>query len=650
MSDIFLMNNNQSPNFQPIKLEETINQITTKGLKMADIASQGNDWSSVIEPLDKIEHELGKQTSVNSHMNSVMFSEKFNIEYEKTLPLISKYYSEIGANKSLYKAFKRLKQSNLSEQQQHIVKESIQGFELSGVGLEGKSANRFKDIQKELSLLSNQFSKNVLQSTNEWKKTVTLEELSGYSETQLAKIKTEEGYCVNLQMPIYIDVMIYAENRNLREEVYRAYISRASDVGYTSKEFDNREVMKNILELRSELSKLLDFSNYAELSIKSKMVESPEAVVEFLEKLVNFSSSQAQIELEELKSFSGHELMPWDLMYYSEQLKRKKFGYKRSDLTPYFPENSVLSGLFSTIEKLYGIVLAEIEEDTYHSDVKVLELKDKNGLIGRIYLDVYSRENKRGGAWMSDYQSLYKNNLPVAFVVCNLNTPTEDKPALFEFDEIVTLFHEFGHALHHILTKVPFPCAAGISGVPWDGVELPSQYMEFFCYEKEVVDSISGHWKTGEKLPDDLFDKVVDSKNFQSGLQMLRQCEFALWDINTHIMDLDTYKILDMVREKTSLMPIIDENRFLNSFSHIFSGGYAAGYFSYKWAEVLAADAYDFVKKGGGIGSKSAYHFRECILEVGGSLDFMNQYIKFRGGKPKIEGLLKASGITINYS
>jgi len=599
MSDIFLMNNNQSPNFQPIKLEETINQITTKGLKMADIASQGNDWSSVIEPLDKIEHELGKQTSVNSHMNSVMFSEKFNIEYEKTLPLISKYYSEIGANKSLYKAFKRLKQSNLSEQQQHIIKESIQDFELSGVGLEGKSANRFKDIQKELSLLSNQFSKNVLQSTNEWKKTVTLEELSGYSETQLAKIKTEEGYCVNLQMPIYIDVMTYAENRNLREEVYRAYISRASDVGYTSKEFDNREVMKNILELRSELSKLLDFSNYAELSIKSKMVESPEAVVEFLEKLVEYSRSQAQIELAELKSLSGHELMPWDLMYYSEQLKRKKFGYKRSDLTPYFPENSVLSGLFSTIEKLYGIVLAEIKEDTYHSDVKVLELKDKNGLIGRIYLDVYSRENKRGGAWMSDYQSLYKDNLPVAFVVCNLNMPTEDKPALFEFDEIVTLFHEFGHALHHILTKVPFPCAAGISGVPWDGVELPSQYMEFFCYESEVVDSISGHWKTGEKLPDDLFDKVVASKNFQSGLQMLRQCEFALWDINTHIMDLDTYKILDMVREKTSLIPIIDENRFLNSFSHIFSGGYAAGYYSYKWAEVLAADAYEFVKRVG---------------------------------------------------
>jgi len=644
------MKSNQTPNFNPKDIIRNITQLTENGLKQSELASKGDDWHSVVDLLDESEHLIGREMSVNSHLNAVMFSESFNEEYEKTLPIISNYYSEIGANKSLYNAFKRLKKSSLNEQQKHIVKDSIKGFELSGVGLEGEYSDRFKAIQEQLSVLSNQFSKNVLLATNSWKKTVTIDDLKGYGEAEKLKVKEGVEYVINLQIPVYIDLMTYAENRNLREEVYRAYISRASDVGYTSKEFDNREVMKNILEFRSELSKLLGFSNYAELSIKSKMVESPEAVVEFLEKLVEYSRSQAQIELAELKSFSGHELMPWDLMYYSEKLKQKKFGYKRSDLTPYFPEDGVLSGLFSTIEKLYGIVLVEIEEDTYHSDVKVLELKDKIGLIGRIYLDVYSRENKRGGAWMSDYQSLYKDNLPVAFVVCNLNTPTEDKPALFEFDEIVTLFHEFGHALHHILTKVPFPCAAGISGVPWDGVELPSQYMECFCYEREVVDSISGHWKTGEKLPDDLFDKVVASKNFQSGLQMLRQCEFALWDINTHIMDLDTYKILDMVREKTSLIPIIDENRFLNSFSHIFSGGYAAGYYSYKWAEVLAADAYDFVKKSGGIGSKSAHHFRECILEVGGSLDFMQQYIKFRGGKPKIEGLLKASGIAENHS
>ena len=647
---ISFMKSNETPNFIPKNIIRNITQLTENGLKQSELASKGNDWHSVVDLLDESEHLIGREMSVNSHLNAVMFSELFNEEYEKTLPIISNYYSEIGANKSLYNAFKRLKKTSLNKQQKHIVKDSIRGFELSGVGLKDKDSDRFKAIKEQLSVLSNQFSKNVLQATNSWKKTVSKDDLKGYGEAELSKVKKGSEYVINLQMPVYIDLMTYAENRNLREEVYRAYISRASDIGITSKEFDNTDVMKNILELRSELSKLLDFSNYAELSIKSKMVESPEAVVEFLEKLVDYSSSQAQIELAELKSFSGHELMPWDLMYYSEKLKQKKFSYKRSDLTPFFPEDSVLSGLFSTIEKLYDISLVEIEEDTYHSDVKVLEIKDKTSVIGRIYLDVYSRENKRGGAWMSDYQSLYKDNLPVAFVVCNLNIPTEDKPALFEFDEIVTLFHEFGHALHHILTKVPFPCAAGISGVPWDGVELPSQYMEFFCYEREVVDSISCHWKTGEKLPDNLFDKVVASKNFQSGLQMLRQCEFALWDINTHIMDIDTYKILDMVREKTSLIPIIDENRFLNSFSHIFSGGYAAGYYSYKWAEVLAADAYDFVKVSGGIGSQSAHHFRKCILEVGGSLDFMQQYIKFRGGKPKIEGLLKDSGIAINHS
>jgi len=644
------MKSNQIPNFIPKNIIRNITQLTENGLKHSELASKGEDWHNVVDLLDESEHLIGREMSVNSHLNAVMFSESFNEEYEKTLPIISNYYSEIGANKSLYNAFKRLKKSSLNEQQKHIVKDSIKSFELSGVGLDGEDLARFKAIQEQLSVLSNQFSKNVLQATNSWKKTVTIDDLKGYGEAELSKVKKGVEYVVNLQIPVYIDLMTYAENRDLREEVYRAYISRASDIGITSKEFDNHDVMKNILELRSELSKLLDFSNYAELSIKSKMVESPEAVIEFLEKLVEYSRSQAQIELVELKSLSGHELMPWDLMYYSEKLKQKKFSYKRSDLTPYFPEDGVLNGLFSTIERLYGILLVEIKEDTYHPDVKVLELKDKTGVIGRIYLDVYSRENKRGGAWMSDYQSLYKDNLPIAFVVCNLNTPTEGKPALFEFDEIVTLFHEFGHALHHLLTKVPFPCAAGISGVPWDGVELPSQYMEFFCYERGVVDSISSHWKTGEKLPDDLFDKVVASKNFQSGLQMLRQCEFALWDINTHISDLDTYKILDMVREKTSLIPIIDENRFLNSFSHIFSGGYAAGYFSYKWAEVLAADAYDFVKNDGGIGSKSALHFRECILEVGGSLDFMQQYIKFRGGKPKIEGLLKASGIALNHS
>ena len=640
------MNNNQTPEFNVGDIEKTIAELTERGLTQANIASAGSDWSNVVEPLDQIEHELGQRMSVNSHLNSVVFSEEFNAEYEKTLPLISRYYSELGANKALYHAFQRLQDASLNEQQSHIVKESIQGFELSGVGLEGAASDRFKAIQEELSLLSNQFSKNVLQSTNEWKKTVTIEELDGYSKTELAKVRTEDGYCLSLQIPVYMDVMTYANSASLREEVYRAYISRASDVGCTSKEYDNQQVMDDILRLRGELAQLLGFENYSELSIESKMVGSADEVVDFLDELVIRSKDQAISELKELKSFAGCELSPWDLMHYSEKLKQQKFGYKRSDLTPYFPESSVLKGLFSTIQRLYGISVTEVSESTYHDDVRVLELADDNGLIGRIYLDAYARENKRGGAWMSDYQGLYQDNLPVAFVVCNLNAPTGDKPALFEFDEIVTLFHEFGHALHHVLTKVPYPCAAGISGVPWDGVELPSQYMEFYCYEKGVIESLSSHWQTGETLPVDLYNKVVASKNFQSGLQMLRQCEFSLWDIRTHMSNDDTNAVLAKVREKTSLMPIIDENRFLNAFSHIFAGGYAAGYFSYKWAEVLAADAYEFVQQNGGIGSKTSIKFRECILEVGGSLDFMGQYQKFRGEKPQLEGLLKACGIS----
>ena len=633
------------PNFQPKDIEKTIKNLTEEGLKIANLASQGHDWESVVTPLDQMEFELGQHTSVNSHLNSVMFNEEFNAEYEKTLPLITNFYSEVSTNKTLYEAYKNLRNTSLNEQQRHIVKESIESFKLSGVGLEGEQSDRFKAIKERLSLLSNQFSKNALKATNEWKKTLTEAELEGYGENELAKVKTKDGYEISLQVPVYMDVMTYAKNQTLREEVYKAYISRASEVGITSTEFDNKAIMDEILSLRQEMATILGFGNYADLSIEGKMVESTEQVIDFLNDLVDRSKTQAQQELDELQSFAGVELMPWDLMYYSEQLKEKKFGFKKSELTPYFPEKKVLSGLFSTIENLYGISLREIEEKTYHADVKVLEITNPDGLVGRIYLDVYAREDKRGGAWMADYQALVNENKPVAFVVCNLNSPTEGKPALFEFDEIVTLFHEFGHALHHVLTKVPYPSAAGIAGVPWDGVELPSQYMEFFCYEKEVVGLLSEHWQTGESLPDELYEKVIDSKNYQSAMQMLRQCEFSLWDLRTHMSSEDTYKVLEEVRSKTALIPIVGENRFLNTFGHIFSGGYAAGYFSYKWAEVLAADAYYYVQAQGGIGSDASRSFMHNILEIGGSLDYMQQYVKFRGKKPSISALLQSNGI-----
>ncbi|RUM77024.1 MAG: M3 family peptidase, partial [Candidatus Thioglobus sp.] len=631
--------------FQPKDIEKTIIELTKKGLEIANLAAKGDDWDSVVAPLDQMEFELGQHTSVNSHLNSVMFNEEFNAEYEKTLPLITNFYSEISTNKALYEAYKNLQNTKLNKQQQHIVKESIESFELSGVGLEGEQSERFKAIKEQLSLLTNQFSKNSLKATNEWKKTLSKDNLKGYGEDQLAKIKTDDGFEINLQIPIYMDVMTYADDRSLREEVYKAYVSRASELGITSTEFDNKATMDEILNLRQEMAQILGFNNYAELSIEAKMVESTEQVIDFLEDLVERSRPQAKKELEELKAFAGIELMPWDLTYYSEQLKEHKFGFKKSDLTPYFPEQQVLSGLFDTIENLYQIKINILDEVSYHADVKVLEISNADDIVGRIYLDVYAREDKRGGAWMADYQALIGDNKPVAFVVCNLNSPSKGKPALFEFDEIVTIFHEFGHALHHVLTKVEYPSAAGIAGVPWDGVELPSQYMEFFCYEKDVVRSLSRHWKTGETLPDDLYDKLINSKNFQSALGMLRQCEFSLWDLKTHMSSLDTYKILEQVRSQTALIPSIKESRFLNTFGHIFSGGYAAGYFSYKWAEVLAADAYDFVKSNGGIGSKASLDFMHYILEVGGSLDFMDQYIEFRGKAPSVAALLKSNKI-----
>jgi oligopeptidase A len=638
---------NLIPNFKPENIVQSIENMTKKGFKVVSSAEKGGNWDEVITATDNFECELGRLTSVNSHLNAVMFSDEFNAQYEQTLPIITNFYSDISSNKALYTAYKNLKNTDLNEQQQHILQESIDGFELSGVGLEGEDSKRFKAIKEQLSLLSNQFSKNSLKATNEWIKIVELEELKGYSETELAKIKTDKGYELNLQMPVYMDVMTYLDNRELREEVYRAYASRASEVGITSVDFDNKAIMDEILALRQEMADILGFKNYAQLSIESKMVESVDQILEFLTNLVQKSKSQAQAEFDELSQFAGIVLQPWDLGFYSEQLKAKKFGFKKSDLTPYFPEQKVLEGLFSTIESLYKVKVQQIDESSYHNDVRVLEITSNNQLIGKIYLDLYARKDKRGGAWMADYQPLIGNEKPIAFVVCNLNSPSKGKPALFEFDEIVTIFHEFGHALHHVLTKVKYPCAAGISGVPWDGVELPSQYMEFFCYERSVIDKMSEHVETQKSLPDELYNKLIASKNFQSAMGMLRQCEFSLWDLQTHLGKCDTYEVLTQVRQQTALMSAIDENRFLNTFGHVFSGGYAAGYFSYKWAEVLAADAYYYVQEHGGIGSDASLDFLHHILETGGSQDFMDSYKAFRGKKPEINALLQANGIVI---
>ncbi len=632
--------------FQKKNIVASITKLTKAGLNATKKAQQASNWNGVFNPLDEAEFNLGRKLSINSHINAIDFSEEFNAEYEKTLTILNTYNHQINTNKKLYQAFYKLQNNYLNEQEEHILANVLQDFELSGLKLSISDAKLLKVINEKLSLLANKFAKNVLQSTKGWQKEVSITDLGrDYPKQALDKITKGNKYIINLQAPIYLDIITYAQSRALREEIYNAYISRASDVGITDCKFDNKQIMTDILALRNDKAKLLGFKNYAELSIAKKMVPSAEKVINFLNNIIAKTYNIAQQELAELTNFANKDLKPWDIAFYSEKLKSHKYNFKKEDLLPFLPEYKVLSGLFSVIEKLYNIKINTIDEPSYNSDVKVLSITNANNDIGKIYLDIYARENKKGGAWMSDYQGLYNKHKPIAFVNCNLNKPVNDNPALFDFDEVITLFHEFGHALHHLLTDTKYPSVAGINGVPWDGVELPSQMMELFCYQKEVIDLIAEHYQTKQALPDDLYQKIIASKNFQSALFLLRQCEFALWDITVHLGNLDPYSVLAEVRKKTSLIAIIDNNRFLNSFSHIFSGGYAAGYYSYLWAEVLAADAFLYIKSQGIFNQKIINSFRKNILAVGGSLDFLTQYIKFRTKEPNIDSLLKIRNI-----
>jgi oligopeptidase A len=619
--------------FQIKNLEKRVIDILDESIILIKKAENGHNWHEIFTPLDKIYDKLGKETALQSHLNSVVFSEEFNLEYEKTLPLLSDFYSEIGTNEKLYNAFKNIDKNELNSEQIYILENVLRDLKLSGIGLSTTEKQKYKQLTSKLSLLSNDFAKNSLKATNDYKKELKKECLKGLSENELEKLNTKDGYFLSLQMPQYLAVMTYCEDRNIRQELYTAYISKASEFDG----FDNAKIMNTILKTRKELSRLLGFENYTQYSLATKMTKNSQEVEDFLNELINKSTKQAQKELQSLSEFAKIDLKPWDLAFYSEKQKQQKYGFSKSEVSKYFPFEKVLSGLLNLIESLYKVKVRKINEKTYNDSVVVLEFEN----CGKIYLDPFVRKNKKSGAWMSDYQGLNGTQKPIAFVVCNGSKPTKNIPSLLEFDEVITLFHEFGHALHHILTEVKYPSVAGIDGVPWDGVELPSQYMEFFAYEKDTINKISGHYKTGEKLPNELFNKLIDSKNYGSGMAMLRQCEFSLWDILTHQSDKNTYEILNEVRKKTALIATIKENRFLNSFGHIFSGGYASGYYSYKWAEVLAADAYKIVKNDR---SKTA-DFRKHILATGGSGDFMQNYIKFSGKKPNISALLETNGI-----
>jgi oligopeptidase A len=643
----------------------SINQLVAK----AEVS-----WDSFIKPLSLLEDALSKQWSPVRHLNSVKSSESLREAYNGCLPLLSEYATEMSQNKALYKHFFSIAESDafehLSAAQKKTIKDTLKNFKLGGVDLEGANRVRYQKLETELTELQSIYENNLLDSTQSWQLLIDDKEaLAGLPEyakqmlEQLAQQKELSGYRVTLDMPCYISIISYAENRNLRQLIYEAYTSRASDIGITDVKFDNAHIMANIVAKRQEKAVLLGFSNYSDYSLETKMADSTEQVIEFLNDLADRSKLAAIAEVKERQQYAeslGFEgdLQPWDYTYYSEKLKQHRYEISASDLKPYFSDKGVISGLFKIVNALYNIKIEEIEDgiDLWDASVRFYQIKDSEAqVIGQFYLDLYARENKRGGAWMDECINRYdidgQTQIPVAYLTCNLTPPIGDECALFTHDEVITLFHEFGHGLHHMLTKIDVPDVAGINGVEWDAVELPSQFMENYCWQKDALKLFATHYQTGETLPDDLFDKMTAAKNFQSGLQMLRQIEFSLFDIKLHqSQDVknasEIQSILDQVRNEVSVVQTASNNKFQNGFSHIFAGGYAAGYYSYKWAEVLSADAFAAFEEEGIFNKETGQRFLSCILEKGGSRPAIESFNCFRGRDPNIDALLRHGGIT----
>lgn len=637
------------------------------------LAQSNYTWDNFVLPLEEADDKLSRMWSPVSHMHSVVNSEALRKAYDECLPLISEYSTYCGQHQGLYEAYKAVKESaefgNLTIAQQTSVDNALRDFQLSGIALEAAKQKRYGEIVARLSELASKFGNNVMDATQAWQKHITDEsDLTGLPESALAlaahtaESKGLEGWVFTLDIPSYLPVMTYADSQALREEAYRAFVTRASDQGPNAGEFDNSAIMHEALTLRHELAQLLGFSSFAEKSLATKMAETPEQVFKFLNDLAAKSKPQAEQEVAELRDFANKEhgvgeLKPWDYAYYGEKLKQAKYAISDEALRPYFPEHKVLAGLFETVNRLFGIRVSEVKDvDTYHPDVRFFAIHDDKGeLRGHFYLDLYAREHKRGGAWMDDcmgrkVRANGELQTPVAYLVCNFNKAVGNKPALFTHNEVTTLFHEFGHGIHHMLTQVDAAPVAGINGVAWDAVELPSQFLENWCYEEEALNFISGHYETGEPLPKEMLDKLLAAKNFQSAMQMLRQLEFSLFDFHIHAdfepnTDCQIQAMLNAVRERTAVVKAPEFNRFQHSFSHIFAGGYSAGYYSYKWAEVLSADAFSKFEEEGIFNPQTGREFMHHILEKGGSEAPMVLFTRFRGREPKVDALLRHSGI-----
>lgn len=673
-----LLENSTLPAFSRIKpehIEPAIDALLQEARATVQEHLQTNPhytWENLVEPLENIEDKLNKAWSPVSHMNSVVNTDAIRQAYNACLPKLSEYATEMGQNEALFNAYKMIADSlefkTFDKAKQKIIQNALRDFKLSGIDLTAKDKQRYKAISQELSKLTTQFEENVMDATNAWNKRLSdREELSGLPDSalvqaaQTAQNENEPGWMITLQFPSYLAVMTYADNRKLRREVYEAFVTRASECGPNAGQWDNGPVMEQILALRHEKAQLLGFKNYAELSLATKMAESPEQVIHFLEDLAGKSWRQARRDLSELRDFARDQydikdLQAWDLTYYSEKMRQHFYQLSQEEVKTYFPITKVLSGLFAIVEKLYGLHITEIKDfDSWHTDVQFFQIHDKNqNLRGRFFTDLYARPKKRGGAWMDDCVSRKKYNgniqTPVAYLTCNFTPPSGSDPALLTHDEVTTLFHEFGHGLHHMLTQVDHLGVSGINGVEWDAVELPSQFMENWCWEQEALGLISGHYKTDEPLPEKLFNKMLVAKNFQAGMLMVRQLEFSLFDFRIH-HEYDPkkggriYEILNHVRSQMAVMTAPIFNRFAHSFSHIFAGGYAAGYYSYKWAEVLSSDAFSLFEEQGIFDAETGHSFLTNILEQGGSDEALSLFINFRGREPEIDALLRHNGI-----
>lgn len=629
-------------------------------------------WDNLVAPLEQVDDELSQIWSPISHMNSVLSTDEWRTAHDACLPLLSEYGTYVGQHQGLYQAYKALRASaefaELSQAQQTVIEHSLRDFELSGIGLDDVQKVRYGEIVKRLSELTSGFSNQLLDATQAWTKLIVDEaELVGLPDSAkaaakaMAQARELDGWLFTLDFPSYLPIMTYSENRKLREECYRAFVTRASDQGPNAGEFDNSPLMDEILALRHELALLLGFDSFAEKSLATKMAETPAQVMAFLNELALRSKDQAKAELTELSAFAEAEygvteMASWDLSFYAEKLQQHKYEISQEILRPYFPEDKVLAGLFYTVSRLFGLKIVEQNDfDRWHKDVRFFDIFDETDEHrGSFYLDLYARIGKRGGAWMDDCrvrrQTANGLQKPVAYLTCNFNGPVDGKPALFTHDEVTTLFHEFGHGIHHMLTKIDVAGVSGINGVPWDAVELPSQFMENWCWQEEALAEISGHFETGEPLPKALLDKMLAAKNFQSGMMMLRQLEFSLFDFRMH-HEYDPAKgariqeILDEVRRQVAVLIPPSFNRFQHGFAHIFAGGYAAGYYSYKWAEVLSADAFSRFEQEGIFNPETGRSFLHNILEMGGSIEPMELFKQFMGREPNIDALLRHSGI-----